>query len=80
MTEIEESLLAVFERIFNLHIEDISTLSMNNLEEWDSIKHISLILEIEDTFNITIDPDYFMTMDSFNNTFKVVELVLNSGK
>jgi acyl carrier protein len=80
MTEIEESLLAVFERIFNLHIVDISTVSMNNLEEWDSIKHISLILEIEDTFNITIDPDYFMTMDSFNNTFKVVELVLNSGK
>ena len=80
MTEIEESLLAVFERIFNLYIEDISTLSMNNLEEWDSIKHISLILEIEDTFNITIDPDYFMTMNSFHNTFKVVELILNSDK
>lgn len=80
MTKIEESLLAVFERIFNLYIEDISTLSMNDLEEWDSIKHISLILEIEDTFNITIDPDYFMNMNSFHNTFKVVELILNSDE
>jgi len=39
--------------------------SMEDIPEWDSLKHIQLIIAIEEEFNITIDFSDTLDMTSF---------------
>ena len=38
----------------------------NEIPEWDSIGHMSLMSELEEKFSITIDTDDIVDFDSFN--------------
>jgi len=38
--------------------------SMNSIAEWDSLKHIQLIAELEDELNIQFDYEDIVTMNS----------------
>jgi len=44
----------VFKNTFSID-HFTTSLNMDNLAEWDSLKHISLIVEIEKEFNIIIE-------------------------
>ena len=41
-------------------------LKYNEIPEWDSIGHMSLMSELEDKFSITIDTDDIVDFESFN--------------
>jgi acyl carrier protein len=52
----DERLLAVFRRVFRRDL-NAQTLGVGDLEEWDSLSHIKLVIELERDFEIAIDPD-----------------------
>lgn len=60
----EEKLIDVFKRVFNVQTLDKS-ISQMNFEQWDSINHISLIVEIESEFNVSFTPEEIVDMKSF---------------
>ena len=41
-------------------------LKYNEIPEWDSIGHMSLMSELEEKFSITIDTDDIVDFESFN--------------
>ena len=45
---------------------------------WDSLKHMELMLSIEETFNITLDPEDFATMTSVQSCTEQINRRLNS--
>ena len=45
----------------------------NSISEWDSIGHMSLISELEDTFSITIDTDDIIDFSSFEKGKKILK-------
>lgn len=60
----EETLRQVFVRVFNdMNIDN--TISRENFELWDSINHISLMVEIESEFKIELEPEEFQNMMDF---------------
>ncbi|NDP22087.1 MAG: acyl carrier protein [Paludibacter sp.] len=66
-----ERLLDVFRRTF----EDVKineSISQKNYENWDSLNHINLIVEIENEFNISIEPDDIDKMKDFSTVEKIV--------
>jgi acyl carrier protein len=69
-TEIKRVMSIVFEVPFETITENSSP---DNIESWDSIKHINLILAIEEEFDIKI-PD-----EEVGNllNFKLIELIIN---
>ena len=60
---LEQRLTQVFSRVFGLdHIDD--TVSVVTLEPWDSMTHITLILELESVFDVQISTDEAIEMTS----------------
>mgnify|MGYP001126592259 CR=1 FL=1 len=48
------------EKINNLNDDDIIP---ENLENWDSLKHLSLVTALEDEFNIVLEPNEIILMN-----------------
>lgn len=51
--EIDLRLIKIVAKHFNIPVEAVNTeTSKDNVEDWDSLEHIKLILEIEDEFKM----------------------------
>lgn len=59
-----------------LEIED-RTVTMNDLfrdfEEWDSLAHLSLIAEIDDIYNITIEDETFKNLKTLKELYEEIQ-------
>jgi acyl carrier protein len=74
-SSIEERLQSVFRRVFRLDVvpEDASPAT---IEEWDSLNHINLILELELAFGININTQEYAEMISYR---AIVEILQERG-
>ena len=67
-----EQLLQIFKDV--LETQDIdTTVSQENCETWDSIHHLNLIVAIEGTLNISLEPEEMEQMRDFATALKIVE-------
>jgi len=66
MSDISERCQQVFARVMEV---DASTVthesSPDNIENWDSLSHVQLILELEKDFSISIAPDEGIDYENF---------------
>lgn len=68
---IEVRIEKIFAKVF--FIDDAKTINRSNYEKWDSLKHIELILELEEEFNLEIDDKISLEIVDFNSCLKVIE-------
>lgn len=54
-----------FKKVFSISDEMVESLTYQGIEQWDSVGHMELISEIEDTFGIMIDTDDIIDFSSF---------------
>lgn len=55
MTHSEDKLKQVLGDVFNIDVTSINDgTSVDTVKEWDSLKHLNLVLALEQTFNITL--------------------------
>ena len=59
--------LSIDEKIVN------DNLKYNEIPEWDSIGHMSLMSELEDAFKISIDTDDIVDFSSFQKGKKILK-------
>jgi acyl carrier protein len=48
-------------------------LKYNEIPEWDSIGHMTLMSGLEETFNITLETDDIIDFSSFNKGFEILK-------
>ena len=54
----EEKLKRVLANIFNINIDEIDdATSVDSVPQWDSLKHLNLVLALEHEFNITLSTE-----------------------
>ena len=74
MDENEKHLRNVFKTLFRLEEKDISAAEMHNTGEWDSLSHVSLMLEIEGIISpAKIDDDSFIELTTFRKCLDFVK-------
>lgn len=56
----------------NKNLEEIN---MKNIEDWDSLAHLKIIIALEDEFNIEIEPEEIQLMKLGAN--KIKEIIQN---
>ena len=67
----EEKILAIMKEVFG--IEDIDeTCSQKTCEKWDSMAQLNLVLELEDAFGISLEPEEIGEMTSFETVCQMV--------
>ncbi len=67
----EEKILEVLKETFELDTVDVS-ISQQNCEVWDSMGHLNLVADLEDAFDITLEPQDIERMKSFNDIVTVL--------
>ena len=68
----KEKLLNIFKEALEAPNIDESV-SQTNCENWDSIRHLNLIVAIEGEFNISLEPEEMEKMVDFKTALKIVE-------
>jgi acyl carrier protein len=62
---IQNRVLGVFQQVFQ-HVPDQELIRVTDLEDWDSLSHIKLMMELEREFGLQIDPDAIADLYSDN--------------
>ena len=57
-----------------LETEDISlNTSQDNCENWNSLRHLNLVSELEDAFNMEFEPEEIADMHSVNSIIEIIK-------
>jgi len=74
MIDIETLLKNTVAGVLGINPDDINDdSSMDNLHEWDSVKHLNLVLAIEEVFGVSMTEEQSLEMLSF----PLIKLVLS---
>jgi len=68
----KDAIINVFKRVFDSDVINSET-SQQNMGKWDSINHLRLIVELEEEFNISFDPEEIIVMKSINSIENIVK-------
>lgn len=60
----------IFEKVFA--VDAPITINKINCEEWDSLKHIELILELEDEFDLEISDNTSLKITDYNSCLEII--------
>jgi acyl carrier protein len=73
--KIREKLKKIFIKIFKIKKKNYNfeKIKSNNLNKWDSIGHINLVLEIEKEFKIKLTFDEIINSSSFEKIIEILE-------
>jgi acyl carrier protein len=67
-------LQAIFQKTLQIPPEAIhDDLQYNSIKEWDSVGHMALIAEIESQFDIMLDTDDILAMNSFAKAKEILK-------
>lgn len=74
MDNIKSRIVKVMSAVFEVPMEEITDVSsVDNIESWDSLKHLNLILSLEEEFNISIPDEEVGNLMNY----KLIELIVN---
>mgnify|MGYP002627347980 CR=1 FL=1 len=75
--EIYDRLKEIFEDVLDLEdVELKDETTAEDIEEWDSLAHITLIAEIEDEFEIKFPMKYVLSMKNVGEMVSIIEELL----
>jgi acyl carrier protein len=79
MTEenVYSQLQEIFDDVFMDEVHVNAELTANDVDEWDSLSHISLVLAIEEKFGIRFKVG---EVESAKNVGELAQLILSKGK
>lgn len=78
MCEIETRVKKLISDVFELPLEQITTeTSSENIEKWDSINLINLMLSVETEFGVAIDVGQAIRLNSVKSIVDIVKNKLN---
>ena len=69
---LEEKVLEIMCEVFDM--ENVTTdASQKNCERWDSLHHLSLASELEEAFDIELEPEEIAEMTDFSRVMAMLE-------
>ena len=69
---LEDKVLEIMREVFEM--EDVTTdASQKNCERWDSLHHLSLASELEEEFDIELEPEEIAEMTDFARVIAMLE-------
>jgi acyl carrier protein len=72
MTDIEKY-NQTFTGSFGVKGKELKNLTYQGVDSWDSVGHMALIAELEETFNIMIETDDILEFNSYLKGFEILK-------
>lgn len=68
----KEQVKEVLKRVLNIsNVPD--EISQQNCDNWDSLRHLNLIVELEDEFDVSFEPEDIAEMKDIDTIIKKIE-------
>lgn len=68
----EKKILDILMDVFELDMVD-ETCSQKNCEKWDSMGQLNLVAELEDQFDISLEPEEIGEMKCYDDIVKLIK-------
>ena len=72
MNHLEEKVLEIMRETFGVEEVTIDA-SQKNCEQWDSLRHLALASELEDAFDLELEPEESAEMTDFSRVIAMLE-------
>ena len=69
---LEEKVLEIMREVFGVD-EVLTTASQKNCEQWDSLRHLALASELEDAFDLELEPEEIAEMTDFSRVIAMLK-------
>lgn len=67
----EEKVLEILKNVFELDSVDASC-SQETCEKWDSMGQLNLVVELEDAFDVSLEPEQIAEMKSVQDIVRII--------
>lgn len=68
----EEKVLEILKDLFELDNVD-KTCSQTTCDKWDSMGQLNLVAELEDAFDVSLEPEEIGEMKSFDDVIRILK-------
>ncbi|KAA6330059.1 Acyl carrier protein [termite gut metagenome] len=67
-----EKIKNVLKKVFGIeNVED--NFSQQNCEKWDSLRHLNLVIELEEEFNVSFEPEDIAEMKDIDSIIRKIQ-------
>jgi acyl carrier protein len=74
MIRMDKKLKSIMADLFVCEISDIhSNTKRDDLSNWDSLQHLILVSEIEESFSVTFTPEEINSIQSYSNIMDLIQ-------
>ena len=74
MNNMEEKIIKLIAEVLQVPTGDVTTeTEIGELDEWDSLRNVTIIAELQKQFNITITQDMLMDLENVADIIDLVE-------
>jgi acyl carrier protein len=74
MNNMEEKIIKLIAEVLQVPTSDVTTeTEIGELDEWDSLRNVTIIAELQKQFNITITQDMLMDLENVADIIDLVE-------
>lgn len=78
---VRERVFRVFAQVMSLPVDQVTeAASPNNTKKWDSLRHMNLVLALEEEFGVELTDDRLMAMKDMASALHVVEMTLSASQ
>ena len=71
--DLENRVKTVMSQVFNVPVEMINEASTpDSIDGWDSLKHLSLVVALEEEFDVQLDDEQMMEMMDYSSIVNVL--------
>jgi acyl carrier protein len=70
----KSKIVEIMSEVFELPVNEFPTeIKQENIENWDSLRHLNLIVELEETFDKSFEPEEISEMTSIEKIIAFIE-------
>lgn len=68
----EEKVFKILKDVLEMDEVSMNT-SQDNCENWNSLRHLNLVSELEDEFDVELEPEEIAEMHSVNSIIEIIK-------
>ena len=70
----KEKVISIMAEVFEMPVSDFpAEITQKTVENWDSLRHLNLIVELEEVFNKSCEPEEIAEMTSLDKIIEMIE-------